>query len=109
LPAVALAAGDGAEITTLEFEMPTETIPAPSNESEPAAFTPEDTDEVVLPTAKSDRSGFVAAVEAEITRAPAPAAVVEYPTETIPAPDMDTLDRVCVVEDDAAVVFPMAY
>jgi hypothetical protein len=84
-------------------------MPAPSKDKEPAWFRPDETLVVVLPTAKSDKRGFVAAVEAEITRAPAPAPVVEYPTETIPAPETDILDSVCVVEDDAAVVLPIAY
>lgn len=104
-----LAAGDGAEMTTELPLIPTETIPAPSNDREPAWLRPELTLVVVLPTAKRDRSGFVAAVEADMTIAPAPAAVVEYPTETMPAPDSDTLESVCVVDEVAAVVLPIAY
>ncbi len=46
-------------------------------------------------------------VAPEIIRAPAPAAVVENPTETPPAPEIEKLVRVCVVDDDT-VVFPIA-
>jgi hypothetical protein len=83
-----------ADITIELFDMPTETMPAPSNESEPAAFAPLDTDEVVLPTANNDSNGFVAAVEADTTKIPAAAPVVDIPTETIPAPDIDIALRV---------------
>lgn len=98
----------GAEITTLELETPTETMPAPSKETEPAAITPLDTDDVVFPTANILRSGFVAAVDADITRIPDPAAVVDTPTETIPAPDIDILDSVWVLDEEIAVVLPDA-
>jgi hypothetical protein len=100
--------GDGAETTTLEFDIPIETIPAPSNESEPAAFNPEDTDEVVLPTANNDSNGFVAAVEADTTRIPAAAPVVDTPTDTMPAPDIDIALSVCVLDEEIAVVLPDA-
>lgn len=100
--------GNGPEITTLLFDTPTETAPAPSNDTEPAAMTPDETEEVVLPTAKMERSGFVAAVDADTTRMPAAAPVVDTPTETIPAPDMDIADSVCVLDEEIAVVLPEA-
>jgi hypothetical protein len=60
---------------------PTLTIPAPSKESDPAAITPDDASLVVFPTAKTDRRGFVAAVDADIIILPA-----EKPTLAMPAP-----------------------
>jgi hypothetical protein len=48
---VALAPPTGAEITTLEPEMPMLTAPAPSNDRLPAAIAPDVADVVVLPTA----------------------------------------------------------
>jgi hypothetical protein len=79
-----LAVGEGADMIILELEMP-HLIPFPANDSEPAVFTPDDTELVVLPTANRDNNGLVAAVDAEIRRIPAAAPVVDIPTETIPA------------------------
>jgi hypothetical protein len=95
-------------MTTLLLETPTETIPAPSNEREPAAIIPLDTDDVVLPTANTLIRGLVAAVDADTTRMPAAAPVVDTPTDTIPAPEIDIALRVCVLDEDIAVVLPDA-
>lgn len=104
------AAAVGTEITTLDPLMPTEAAPAPSNDSEPAAITPEDVEVVVLPTAYSDSVGAVCAavVAPDMTTTPAPAAVVENPTDTPPSPSKLRFVSVCVVLLVAPVVFPSA-
>ncbi len=57
-PAAVCAAVD-AEMTTLDPEMPIETMPAPSKLNDPVPATPEDTEVVVFPTAKSEIVGPV--------------------------------------------------
>ena len=94
-------------MTTLLFETPTETIPAPSKLIEPAAITPDETDEVVLPTANIDNNGLVAAVETETIKTPEFAAVAK-PTEAIPAPLIEKLPSVPTADDEADVVLPRA-
>jgi hypothetical protein len=90
-------------------EIPTVTPPAPEKESASGSADDVEDELVVFPTAKRLREPWLAAVVApDMTSAPAPAAVVEKPTETPPAPLIDMLLSVCVVDEVAAVVFPMA-
>lgn len=100
----------GEEITTLLPLIPTETAPAPSNESEPAPITPELTEVVVLPTAKRLRLGAVCAavVAPDRTSTPAPAPVVENPADKPPAPETESAVRVSTEDDVAPVVLPSA-
>ncbi len=99
-------------ISTPEFAAvanPAETIPAPDTDKLPRVASAEDESEVVFPSATTLFAVPLATVVApEITRAPAPAAVVEKPTETPPAPEIETLVSDCDVELVAAVVFPIA-
>src|SRR5215469_2122174 len=74
-------------------ESPTLMIPAPERVSE--AFVADDVAAVVLPNANM-LSVAAPGAGPEITQAPAPAAVVEKPTLIAPAPDIETLDSVCV-------------
>ena len=88
-------------------ENPTVTAPVPENDIASGSTEEVEDEIVVLPTANKLRLPWLAADVAEITSAPAPAAVVENPTETIPAPETDMLDNVWVVDDVAAVVLPI--
>ncbi len=70
------------------------TIPEPDTEIASGKAEDVEDETVVLPTAKRLRLPWLAAEVAEMTSAPAPAAVVAKPTETIPAPETETLDSV---------------
>jgi hypothetical protein len=93
----------GDETTILLFETPTLIAPAPSNDSDPAPATPDDTEDVVLPTTN---------------RLCAPAATVapdimmvfdEKPTDIAPLPENDRASgNADDVDDDAPVVLPIA-
>jgi hypothetical protein len=89
-------------------ENPTETIPAPDSETLESVCVVDEVAAVVFPIANWFCMTPLAAVVApDMTSAPAPAAVVENPTETPPAPEIEMLESVCVVELVAAVVFPV--
>ena len=103
-----------AEITTTPalaavVDSPTLTMPAPERLRLPSVSTLDDVAAVVLPRATMLFPVPLAAVVApEMITTPAPAAVVDIPIETPPAPDRDKLTSVSTVEDVAAVVLPNA-
>jgi len=82
----------------LLFEMPTEMIPAPSKDKAPAAWIPDETDDVVLPTAK------------RLSRGPETTMLdPEIPIETIPAPSKLSEPGWIIPELTEVVVLPTAY
>jgi hypothetical protein len=93
------------EMISVFEDHPTVTAPVPDTES--ASGSADDVEEltVVLPTTNRLRLGR----GDEIWYAPAPAAVVENPTLTAPAPLSDMLLRVWVLDDESPVVLPIAY
>ncbi len=81
-------------MTTLLLLMPTETIPAPSNDNEPGWIAPDETELVVLPTAKR-LSAAPLGVGADMMMLPA-----ENPTDAAPLPAKESCVSVCVVDED---------
>jgi hypothetical protein len=70
-------------------------IPAPDRDNASGSAEDVEDETVVLPTAYKLRLPSLAAGDgADTTRMPAPAPVVDTPTDTIPAPEIDILDRV---------------